>query len=292
MLRLFFKLIMFITLMPGCSSDIALVEKADTKVVVDSFIQSEPIDKLDILVTLDTSGSMSDNYDDVGNGMDLLRADIENLVLDYRFGFITADSSSYNYVGPYDSDSSSIDLLMAPSLLGPAHREEAFASTYTFFNSEDITFFRRDEADFLLFLISDEDEQSQITADLFYDWLQDEFYEVRHDVVTVTQVEGGECTAVYGYGYKYIELSNLYGKDSIDICVNDWSDWLSESSFLTNMLDYVQLSETPIVDTIVVYHDRQIIYDWKYSEGDNIVFLDFVPDYGSLIEVGYEVEIE
>jgi hypothetical protein len=34
-------------------------------------------------------------------------------------------------------------------------------------------------------LISDEDEQSAISADLFYDWLHDEFKDVNHDVVCV-----------------------------------------------------------------------------------------------------------
>ena len=284
-------LILFPLIISGCSSDIAIIDKKETRVVVDSFIQPDPIEKLDILVALDTSGSMNDNYEDVGNGMDLLRSDIESLTLDYRFGFITADSTYYNYLGPYDSGSSSIDLLLAPTLLGAQQGEEPFASTYSFFNSEDIIFFRRSDADFLLFLISDEDEQSGIPPALFKEWMDEEFKEVSHDVVAIAQPENGSCGTIVDVGRRYIELSALYEKDVIDICSEDWSIWLSESSFLTRLLDSIELSEVPVSGSIVVYLNNQITYEWSYSNFENIVHLDFTLDYGDLIEVGYEVEI-
>jgi hypothetical protein len=274
----------------GCDSDISLVDQSETRVVVDSFIQPNPIEKLDILVALDTSGSMSDNYEDVGNGMDLLRMDVEAITLDYRFGFITADSTYYNYLGPYDSHSSSIDLLMAPSLLGNQHGEEAFASTYTFFNSEEIGFFRRDDADFLLFLVSDEDEQSAITPEMFRDWMHQEFKDVKHDVISITQSEDNTCGYSYEIGYKYISLANLYGKDFIDICSEDWSIWLSQSSFLTALVDNIKLSEKPILDSIVVYLNSEIILGWSYNVDENTVYLNSILNHGDLVEVGYEVE--
>ena len=58
---------------------------------------------------------------------------------------------------------------MAPNLLPNTFYEEGFGATYTFLDSEEGLAFRRPEAAFLLFLISDEDEQSAITTDLFYD---------------------------------------------------------------------------------------------------------------------------
>ena len=286
-------LMIFLFILCGCQSDISVVDQKETEVVVDSYIQTEKIDEIDVLVSLDTSGSMSDNYDDVATGMEVLRADIENLTLDYQFGYITMDPANLSYLGPYTASSSAIDMLMAPNLLPSTNLEEGFGATYTFLNSEEGLEFRRPEADFLLFLISDEDEQSAITTDLFYDWLQDEFSGVRHDAVTITQLEGSECGYTYDIGYKYEELAHLYNKDPIDICAEDWSVWLSESSYLTELKDHVALSkDDPIVESIVVYVDKESISSWSYNKDSNIVYLDSVPDYGSLVEVGYKIFID
>lgn len=278
----------------GCSSDVSIVDKSETRVVVDSFVQSDKIGELDVLISLDTSGSMSDNYDDVASGMDLLRYDIESLTLDYQFGYITMDPTELSYIGPYDSSSTPIDMLMAPSLLPMTMLEEGFGATYNFLNSEEGDFFRRPEADFLLFLISDEDEQSAISAELFQEWLNEEFRDVQHDVVCVANPDDGSGNGwADEIGYKYVELSNLYSKDIVDIKEEDWSIWLSESSYLTQQKDYIVLSEqSPIVESIIVYVDQISTYDWEYFEATNTVQLGFVPDYGAVVEVGYNVEAD
>ena len=278
----------------SCTADYQVVDQTEVRVVVDSYIQPDQLEDLDVLVVLDTSGSMSDNYDDVADGMEILRSDIESLTLDYQFGYITMDPTDLSYTGPYDSSSSDIDMLMAPSLLPMTMLEEGFAATYSFLNSESGYEFRRPEADFLLFLISDEDEQSAITADLFYDWIHDETKNVKHDVVCVINTDDGSGNSwANETGYKYIELADLYGKDTIDIKEEAWSIWLSDSSYLTQRKDYVPLSEdNPILDSIIVYIDQVIAYGWKYSESLNRVELGSVPDYGSMIEVGYNVYVE
>ena len=286
-------LVFLMTMACGCSPDYQVNDRKEVRVVVDSYLQPGALGALDVLVVLDTSGSMSDNYQDVADGMELLRADIESLTLDYQFGYITMDPTDLSYLGPYDSSSTAIDMLMAPNLLSSTFFEEGFGATYTFFGSEDGLAFRRPEADFLLFLISDEDEQSAITADLFHEWLHDEFNGVDHDVVAVTQLEGSDCGYTYDVGLKYEELVNLYGKDPIDICQEDWSVWLSDSSYLTQHKDYVVLTEEdPVVESIVVYVNGSIISDWVYNEDSNIVRLGFTPDPESLIEVGYNVYVD
>ncbi len=274
----------------GCSPDYQVTESRETRVVVDFLVQPEQLGALDVLVALDTSGSMSDNYDDVADGMELLRTDIEGLTLDYQFGYITMDPTSLGYLGPYDASSTAIDMLMAPSLLPTTMLEEGFGATYTFFGTEEGSAFRRPQADFLLFLISDENEQSAITADLFYDWLHDKFKEVNHDVVAITQLEDSDCGYTYDIGYKYEELVSLYGKDPIDICEEDWSVWLSDSSYLTRYQDFIKLSEDePISSTIVVYVDGIPSYEWYYNEEMRTVYLNSSPDPGTTTVVAYEV---
>jgi len=287
------KVMCFLLLFTGCQSDVMISESRETRVVVDSFVQASAIEEIDVLIALDTSGSMHDNYDDVASGMEILRLDIEALTMDYQFGYITMDPTNLGYVGPYDSSSSPIDMLLAPSLLPAAGLEQGFGAAYSFLNSEDGYELVRPEADFLLFLISDEDEQSTITANLFKEWLDEEFQDVRHDVVcVVTPDDGRESSWSNDIGYKYIELSNLYGKDIIDIQEEDWSVWLSESSYLTERRDYVEISEEfPIQDSFAVYIDQAEIFEWKYNEDKNLIELAFVPDHGSLVEVGYKVYI-
>ena len=277
----------------ACSPDYQVQDTKKVKVVVDSFSQADRLEELDVLVVLDTSGSMRDNYEDVADGMEILRTDIESLTLDYRFGYITMDPTDLSYVGPYDSSSTAIDMLMAPSLLSSTFYEEGFSATYSFLDTEEGLAFRRDEADFLLFLISDEDEQSAISADLFYDWMHDEFKDVNHDVVTIVNPDDENASWANEIGYKYIELSNLYNKDVLDIKAENWSVWLSDSSYLTQKIDYIILSEEePITESIVVYVDQEGIYDWSYIEESNMIKLGFVPDYGSVVEVGYNVYVD
>ena len=286
-----FFIYFLITLAAGCQSDIALHDKAEDHVVIDSFVQPNKLESLDVLIVLDTSGSMSDNYEDVANGMELLRSDIESLTLDYQFGYITMDPNNLSYLGPYDSSATAIDMLMAPSLLPMTMLEEGFASTYSFFSSEEGWMFKRPEADLLLFLISDEDEQSAITASLFQEWLQDEFGHVDHDVVCVVIPDDGSGSSwTYDIGYKYIELAGLYEKDIVDIQQEDWSSWLSSSSYLTKVIDYIELSQTPVLGSIVVYVNSVSIYDWTYNKETNTVHLGAIPSHGALVEVGYEVE--
>jgi len=280
----------------GCQSDITVTSQQETAVIVDSIFQSDQIGELDVLVSLDTSGSMIDNYETVGTGIELFRTDIESLTNQYQFGFITMDSNYLNYIGPYDHSSSSIDLMIAPSLLPSTSGEAGFEASYIFLTSEDGIDFRRPDADFLLFLISDEEEQSSISAQIFHEWLQEFFSDIRHDATVITTTPDGDCSNDWnqgtGIGYKYIELSDLYRKDTIDICDEDWEVWLADSSFLTQMISSVQLSQTPVQESIIVYVDSESIYGWSYDEKSNTVHLDDTPDYGSLIEVGYKVLIE
>ena len=273
----------------SCGADYQVTEKVNLRVVVDSYVQPDKLEKLDVLVVLDTSGSMTDNYDDVADGMEMLRSDIESLTLDYQFGYITMDPTKPGYLGPYDSNSTAIDMLMAPSLLPVTSLEEGFGATYNFFSSVEPYDFSRPEADFLLFLISDEDEQSAITADLFYEWLHDEFKHVKHDVVAITQLEKSDCGYTYDIGDKYEELALLYGKAALDICADDWSVWLSDSSYLTQRKDYIVLSENPVEDSLVVYVDQTVTHDWSYNSTSNKVMLGFIPEHGSVVEVGYHV---
>ena len=151
----------------------------------------------------------------------------------------------------------------------------------------------RENSDKLIIFISDEDEQSVFTADIFHHWLQDEYINVQHDTVSIVQLETSDCETGWSasIGKKYEELSAYYGKTATDIC-SDWELALADSTFLTGPRDYIELSQVPIEDSITVYVDRVITEDWYYLPSTNIVYLDFIPMEGSLVEVGYVVYSE
>lgn len=251
-------------LLAGCTTDYGItteiIELVDPSqpVVVDSLIQpSEPI-SIDVLIVLDTSGSMSDNYEQVSRGVEILRGDIEGITYDYRIGFINSSLIEPYFSGPYNVYSSAIDFLLAPWVLGGDREEIAFYAAYEFATiAEEGDIFFRDYADKLLIFISDEDEQSVLTADTFHYWLKDEFKEVQHDIVSIVNIGTGDCESDWDayVGEKYMELSVYYGKTATDIC-SDWELALADSTFLVGPLDYINLSQVPVEATIVVYIDK------------------------------------
>jgi len=275
----------------GISTEIIELVDPSQPVVVDSLIQSGLPTSIDVLIVLDTSGSMSDNYEQVSRGVEILRGDIEGITYDYKIGFINSSLIKPYFSGPYDIYSSAIDFLLAPWVLGGDREEIAFTATYEFtLNAGEASAFFRYDADKLIIFVSDEDEQSILSADVFHYWLKDEFKDVQHDIVAIVNTGVGDCENGWNayIGDKYIELSAYYGKTATDIC-SDWELALADSTFLIGPVNHINLSQEPIEETIVVYIDKIVTEEWYYLVETNTVYLDFEPSEGSLIEVGYIV---
>lgn len=298
-------------LMPGCNSEHALIpEEEQHHVVVDYLQQPNPITDLDVLVVLDTSGSMSDNYTAVGNGMVNLQTDIDGWVDDTRFGFITTDPTNPDFHGPYDS-SQALDIALAPGQLALQYTssEAGFSTLYNYEqNLTDRSSFMRNEASLLVFFISDEEEQSGVGTDV---WYSDYFSTLKDpgelDFVSITTLPtvDGQCItdsngnlvspnpAASSTGCKYIDLvETYYNKDAIDLTAPSWSAWLSTASFLTAKTYDIPLTQTPIIESMVAYrnHDELATSDWTYTEDDNLVTINFEPEWNDVIAVGYDVD--
>ena len=283
----------------GCVQDFGIstvVEDVEeilpTEVIIQSLVQPAETEQLDVLVILDTSCSMNDNYEQVSRGIELLKGDIETITFDYQIGFINSSLRDPYFIGPYDIMSTSIDILLAPYQLGLDNKEEGFHALYDFSFTDEGIQFLRETADKLFIFISDEDEQSSITPSVMHEWLKAEYDTVQHDAVAIVVTENSECEySSINIGDKYIDLVAYYGKMGIDICT-DWEAWLSDSTFLTGPIDYINLNHTPVEDSIVVYLDKIPTEEWYYLSSTNTVYLDFIPPEGSLIEVGYVINPE
>jgi len=284
----------------GCVQDFGIsttVEEVEeilpTEVLIQSLIQPAETEELDVLVVLDTSCSMNDNYEQVSRGIEILRDDIEDVTYNYQIGFINTSLREPYFAGPYDALSTSIDLLLAPYELGYDGVETGFKAVYDFATStEEGAEFLRESSDKLIIFISDEDEQSGITPKIMHEWLKAQYKDVQHDVVSIVLTENSECATSYlTVGQNYIDLAAYYGKVGIDLC-SDWEAWLSDSTFLAGPIDYINLYYTPVEDSIVVYLDKVETEEWYYLPSTNTVYLDFIPSEGSLIEVGYVINPE
>jgi hypothetical protein len=137
------KLFLLCLLMMTCVADYSVITNPDvivrdtseireTKVVVEHFVQPDKPENLDVLFVIDTSCSMSDNFENVSIGLDLLRDDIETLTYDYQIAMINSSLIEDYYVGPFDTDSTAVDIFMGPYFLGRDVREEPFTSLYQF----------------------------------------------------------------------------------------------------------------------------------------------------------------
>ena len=74
---------------------------------------------------------------------------------------------------------------------------------------------------------------------------------------------------------------------------DEWSKWLVDSSFLTSKINSFQLSQTPIISSLVVYVDFEIVaygVDWDYDEETNTIRFTDAPEYGQVVAVGYDVQ--
>ena len=288
-----------LTLMLGCSADYSVRTEQVEEIVaaeihIDSFVQAAKPEQIDVLVLLDTSCSMGDNYSQVSTGIELLRNDLNTVTNDYNIAFINTSLQDPYFAGIFDNATPIIDFIMAPWSLGGDHTEAGFSALYDFTTStpEAVTFFR-ETADKLFIFVSDEEEQSAIPTNVFESWLKDEFKGVQRDVVSIVTVPDSECeyASSYNIGQKYINLARHYGKDPIDIC-SDWELWLSNSTFLVGPIDYIKLTYTPMEESIKVYIDRFEPEQWEYDEKTNTVNLYYTPTPGSLIEAIYVISQE
>ena len=297
------RLFLLSLLMMTCVTDYSVItnpdvivvdtsEDRETQVVVEHFVQPDKPENLDVLFVIDTSCSMSDNFESVSIGLDLLRDDIETLTYDYQIAMINSSLREPYFVGTFNSTTPSIDIFMAPYVLGRDGTEELFTSFYQFTTTPEGQEFLRPNVDKLYIYISDEKEQSAVPVAMFKDWLDEYHEQVQHDVVviSISDTSPEECKRFYylaeGEENRFLVFANYYNKMITDIC-GDFQFALADSSFLLNPITYKNLSKQPIDDSIVVYKDGQLQQNWYYLSTTNTVYFEFEIEPSSIVKIGY-----
>lgn len=196
----------------GCNSDHGLSEIAETYGL-------QAGDSVDILMVVDTSCSMSDDYQSVYYGLAQTAIDIRDLDADWTLGVMSA-SPGDNFVievDPTDPDPgwAVMEAMDEVNDLG-GETEEGFAAAL------ENTWFVRNNVDTLIFFVSDEKEQSNLPAHYFRDQWPNHMYAV--SIVgpateqSLSYDEEGYCSAEVSP--KYHNVADHY----ISICTEErWS---------------------------------------------------------------------
>ena len=88
-------------------------------------------------------------------------------------------------------------------------------------------------------------------------------------------------------GDRYMEATNYFGGVIVDICSEDWSPGVADASNQVEPFEEWQLSHNPVPETIRVFIDGQLNWDWSYDDVGNKVIFTVTPPAGSLVEIGY-----
>ena len=257
---------------------------------VDSVIQPGETSGVDILWVIDPSGSMTDDKPRVLAGIQAMMNALPSV--NWRLMIIPGD---FRYVSnlnefpllPGDNYSDALAMYNT-TIIGSL--ESGFDSVYEYMeNNPYSSNWMRDNAALLVVFVSDEEEQSTIfsTPNDFTNWLNG----VRPSsfLSSIVNIPNGACNP-YGpnIGNRYIDATNSYNGQVIDICTDDWSAGVADATAQVSPYEYLELTEVPLDPTsIVVFVDGSIYNFWHYSPSNNRVYFDVIPQENSLIEIAY-----
>ena len=304
-----------VAVLTGCSPDYSIVTGGSTEVVyqevpvyvyeevptdpgeiwIDSFIQPQSVDGVDIIWVIDTSGSMN-IYDEE------LLAGIEAMMLalpssGWRLAMMSNDPVEASLEAqfplvPGDTIQDAIDMY---TLMGRGHREEGFDAAYEYLvnNTYAQTWLRPDAA-LLVVFVSDEEDQSDDYFPLvsqFTSWFGSQRNGSAY-IASIVNVEQADSScerppSVYNIGYRYMEATNYFGGTIVDICSDDWSPGVNDASSRLEPAESWPLTYEPVEDSIRVFINGSLNYDWTYSSTDNTIYFTVIPGGNDLVEIGY-----
>jgi len=260
---------------------------------IDSFIQPQSVDGVDILWIIDTSGSMN-RYDAQ------LMAGIEAMLLalpesGWRLAMMSNDppQASIESQFPLVPGDDAVDAENMYNNMGRGHSEEGFDAAYEYLinNTYAQTWLRYDAA-LLVVFVSDEEEQSDAhfsSVDGFISWYQG----LRSGSVylsSIVNLDPSESlcnTNSYNNGDRYVEATEHFGGQIVDVCSEDWSAGVVDAASRLEPYEYLQLTYEPIEESIRVFINGALNYDWYYSSTDNTIYFTIIPGGNDLVEIGY-----
>tara|TARA_Y100001963_G_scaffold157758_1_gene254914 strand:- start:2190 stop:3248 length:1059 start_codon:yes stop_codon:yes gene_type:complete len=266
---------------------------------VDSFIQPNTVDGIDILWVIDTSGSMYRFDAQLMAGIEVMLGALPPT--SWRLAMISNDPSRAVLENqfPLVPGDDILDAEVMYSAMGRGGREEGFDSVYEYMitNPYSSTWMRPD-AGLLVVFVSDEEEQSDdhfIDTVDFISW----YRAMRGGSVFVASIVNHDaseslCDSPPLYidvGTRYMDAANAFGGNIIDICNEDWSAGVADAAASIEPHESWPLTHNAIADSVRVFINGSVVepgmLTWIYSETDNTVYFTTIPSGSSLVEIGY-----
>lgn len=260
---------------------------------VDSLIQPQSVDGVDILWIIDTSGSMSRYNTELLAGIQAMLLALPES--GWRLAMMSNDPdyASTESQFPLVPGDDIVDAENMYNNMGKGHREAGFDAAYEYLmnNTYAQTWLRYDAA-LLVVFVSDEEEQSNThfpTVESFISWYQGlrSGSAYLSSIVNLTPSESLCNTSDYNTGDRYIEATNHFMGQIVDICSEDWSAGVVDAASRLEPHEYIQLTHEPVEESIRVFINGSLNYDWYYSSADNTIYFTIIPGGNDLVEVGY-----
>ena len=260
---------------------------------VDSFIQPETSNGVDIIWAIDGSGSMSEEYPKVLQGISDMLANLP--LISWRLMIIsTTPHEAVDIEGlpliPGDSYQDAVDMFVQ-NVQGT--HENGFLSVQKFITENaDAQQWLRSDATLLIVFVSDEDDASdpQIPTPLYFEnflrgYRQNVFVS---SIINIDPIESACSVYTHWIGFRYIELTNAFNGNIIDICTEDWSQGVADASNQITPKEYLDLTYVPHdANNIYVFVDGVEFSDWTYDPALNRVVFSVIPPENSLVEIAY-----
>lgn len=298
----------------GCGSDQTfLVERTIEEIVIekvieenvttitydaDLIVQSKIIESpmWDFAFIIDSSCSMSDNYDVFSVAMPLVYeslsdSDILSLSNWQALVRATDEEQTLGWVDYTSDNSASVMTSWTIDLMNDQGINEIGLDSVIYSIIHDIDFHRND-ANLGVVFISDEPDSSYHNIKEYESIISmfksDPNYVSESAITALMDISSGGCEGKIGEGY--IDVSEIL----IDICASSgWEDSvLRYEDSISNDLTVHYLDEIPYdpQDLLWVFIDEQEINDWSYNHWMNAVTLDEIPEIGSHLLIIYGVE--
>ncbi len=262
---------------------------------IDSFTQHMSIDGIDILWVVDRSGSMNRYNPELLLGVEAMLLALP--VSDWRLVMISADptravvSNEFPLVPGDDIDDAAAML----ATLTSAPYEEGFNAVYQYINHNPYSStWMRPEAGLLVVFVSDEEEQSDIEyphPSDFISWYGSLRMGSAFMASIVNQDPATSLCAwppsMIDVGNRYMEATAMLSGVVVDICDTDWSPGVTDATHSIEPVEKVKLTHKAEADSIRVFINESLNYDWYYTESENTVYFTTIPSAGQLVEIGY-----
>tara|TARA_R100000234_G_C4999837_1_gene179777 strand:+ start:1372 stop:2427 length:1056 start_codon:yes stop_codon:yes gene_type:complete len=266
---------------------------------VDSFTQPNTVDGIDILWVIDTSGSMGRFDAQLLLGIEAMLAALPPT--SWRLAMMSNDPSRAVLENqfPLVPGDDILDAEAMYSSMGRGPFEEGFDAVYEYIinNSYSSTWMRPD-AGLLVVFVSDEQEQSDDHfSDLadFISW----YRSLRGGSVFLASIVNHDSTETLcdypptpiDVGTRYMDATNSFGGNIIDICAEDWSPGVADAAASVEPHEAWLLTHSAIPDSVRVFINGEVqdssMTTWTYSESDNTVYFHTIPAGSTLVEIGY-----